>query len=188
MLNYTPLDDKQLLDLLKTGDEGAFTELYHRYWKLLFAVAANKLQSASEAQEVVQDIFLDIWNRRQVIDISSKLSSYLSVALKYKVINLLARKDKERQYVQVESSSLKFWDRSTEQQLSFDELKERLAKHVSQLPDQCRLVFELSREQGLSRKEISAQLRISEKTVEAHLTKALRRLRLGLNNFLSFML
>ena len=183
MPHYTLLDDKKLLSLLKTDDNAAFAELYVRYWQKLFSVAANKLKNIDEAQEIVQDIFLDIWNRRKEIDVTSTLSAYLSVALKYRIINLLAKKQRELKYADYAKNRLSIADNSTEQLLSFDELKEKLAKHVAALPDQCRLVFTLSREQGLSRKEIATQLGISEKTVESHLTKALKRLKLGLGQF-----
>jgi len=188
MSKYAVLDDKKLLSLLKTDDNSAFAELYGRYWQKLFSVAANKLKNISEAQELVQDIFLDIWNRRNELDVTSTLSAYLSVALKYKIINLLAKKSKEMRYAAYAKNNLSISDISTEQLLSFDELKERLAKHVAELPDKCRLVYTLSREQGLSRKAIALQLGISEKTVESHLTKALKRLRIGLGNFFSFFL
>lgn len=183
MTAYSQQEDNTLFSLMASGSDDAFKEIYNRYWKKLYSVSASKLNNSDEAQEIVQEIFLDIWNRRHSIELSSTLSAYLSVALKYKIINLLAKKHREQQYALYASKHFSVTDDSTQQLLSLDELKERLAKHVAALPEQCRLIFTLSREHGLTTKEISEQLNISPKTVEAHITKALSRLKLGLGQF-----
>lgn len=185
---YADMDDKQLLAHLKASDESAYVELYNRYWQKLFSIAANKLNNLAEAEELVQDIFLDLWNRRAELQITSAVSSYLAVCVKYRVINVLAKRNQQFRYVKHAAQNNPDCDHSTENWLQFEELKERLAKLVAGLPGKCRLVFQLSREQGLSQKEISAQLNISEKTVESHLTKALRTLRLSLEQFLLVLL
>jgi RNA polymerase sigma-70 factor (ECF subfamily) len=185
---YAIWDDKQLLAHLQAGNEQAFTELYNRYWQKLFSIAANKLNNLAEAEELVQDIFLEIWNRRAELNITSSLSAYLAVSVKYKVINVLAKRNKQNQYYKFASQNTSNCDLSTENWLSFEELKERLSKLVAALPEKCRLVYQLSREHGLSQKEISAELSISEKTVESHLSKALRSLRLNLGHFLHVFL
>lgn len=185
---YADFDDKQLLACLKADDESAYVELYNRYWQKLFSIAANKLNNLAEAEELVQDIFLNIWNRRAELEIRSAVSSYLAVCVKYNVINVLAKRNKQYRYVRYATQNTPEGDHSTENWLQFEELKERLAKLVAGLPEKCRLIFRLSREQGLSQKEISARLNISEKTVESHLTKALRTLRLSLEQFILLLL
>jgi RNA polymerase sigma-70 factor (family 1) len=183
MIHYPAYSDEQLLALLKGSDHEAFTELYNRYWRRLFAAAANQLDHPAEAEELVQDLFLDLWNRRQELVITSSLSSYLSVSVNYKIINRMARRHRER--IHLNSLAANVIDHSLEEHLSFAELKERLERILSELPEKCKLVFTLSRTEGLTRRQISRELGIAEKTVESHLTRALRQLRSGLSSLLT---
>ena len=176
--------EKDLLRCLQAGQEAAFTEIYNRYWKKLFYVAAQKLQNLSEAEEVVQDIFLDLWKRREALQITTCLEAYLAVCVKYKVINILARKSRQQRY-QLQASQQPLSDHSTIQVLQLQELKEQLVNETAKLPEKCQLVFRLSREGGFSHKQIASRLGISEKTVESHLSKALRTLRTSLSCFLA---
>ena len=173
-------EEKNLLDRLKLSDAEAFETIYNHYWKKLFAVAANKLQDLAEAEEVVQDIFMDLWRRRETLNITTCLSSYLSASVKYKVINVLARRHQQLRYQTTSAQQNSASDCSTEHVLRFEELKEELIKETAKLPEKCRLVFQLSRDEGFSQKQIAIKLGISEKTVEAHLSKAIRTLRAGL--------
>jgi len=175
-------DDAALLERLSLGDAAAYTEIYNLYWQKLFAVAAYKLNSLADAEEIVQDIFLELWNRRASLVITSKLSSYLSVAVSYKVINVLAKRNVQNRYQQYAVSNMPVADFSTMQWLEFEELKDRFLNQVAQLPEKCQLVFKLSREENLSYKEIAKQLSISEKTVEAHLSKARHILKMNLTS------
>lgn len=181
MSTHTKLSDIELTTLLKQGDQSAFTEIYKRYWQKLFTVAANKINDLEEAREIVQNIFISLWNRREQLEIKGTLGNYLAVSVKYRVINVLDKQNNHQKYL--DSLTASDIDDSTQQWLEFMELKERLAILVAELPEKCRLVFELSREQGYSQREIAEKLEISEKTVEGHLTKAIKTLRTGLNNF-----
>lgn len=171
--------------LLHEGDEGAFTEIYNRYWQVLFNVAANKTDSLSEAEELVQDLFFDIWKRRETIHLTSNLRAYLAVALKYRVINLLARRQRKRRFERHAGGKQALADMSTEQWLGFNELSERIARLVAGLPDKCRLVYQMKKEIGYTQREIAVELQISEKAVEAHISRALKALRTGIR-FLFF--
>jgi len=175
------------MQLLRDGEEGAFTEIYNRYWAVLFNVAANKTGSLAEAEELVQDLFLDIWNRRTTIDITSNLRAYLAVALKYRVINLLARRQRKARFEQYAGKKMSIADSSTEQWLGFHELNERISRLVAELPDKCRIVYQLRKEIGYSQREIAVHLQISEKAVEAHVSRALKALRTGIRFFLFLM-
>ena len=179
--------DQELVHLMQSGNEAAFTELYNRYWDKLFAIAAHKLQNLAEAEEVVQDIYLELWNRRADLQITTSLPAYLSTAVKFKVINILALRHRRLRYQEHAVQVAAAGDLSTEQWLRFGELQSRLAALVNELPDKCRLVFRLSREEGLSHKEIAATIGVAEKTVEAHLSRALRTLRTQLRSLSSFL-
>ena len=178
----------ELLDLLKSGDQAAFTEIYNRYWKKLFAIAGNKINDLDEAEEIVQDIFVALWKRRENLEITGSLSAYLAVSVKYRVIKLLDKRYYEQQYADHSRKVFSLLDDSTQEWLQFEELKTRLSELVADLPEKCRLVYQLSRDRGYSQKQIAEELGISEKTVEAHIGKALKSLRGGLNNFFTFLL
>lgn len=180
-------NEKELLTRLQNSDESAFTDIYNLYWKKMFFSAAQKLQNLSEAEEVVQDIFLDIWKRRAELNISTGLSPYLSICVKYKVINLLAKRNHQLHYREHASSLQNISDLSTEHTLRLEELRVQLMKETAKLPDKCRMVFQMSREEGYSQKQIARKLSISEKTVEAHLSKALRSLRTGLSHLITLL-
>ncbi len=179
--------DSELLVLLKQGDETAFAELYKRYWKKLFVIASNRLGCPEDAEEIVQDIFASLWRRRTTLKDDLDMGVYLSVSVKYRVIKTLGKHCLQKRYI----DSLVIRDQiddSTQEWLAFDELREQLAISVAQLPEKCRLVFQLSRDQGFSQKQIATELGVSEKTVEAHLGKAFKILRTKLASFLMTLL
>jgi RNA polymerase sigma-70 factor (ECF subfamily) len=184
MPDYTILNDKELIILLSSNDMQAFTEIYNRYWKKLFSIAANKIQDLDDAEEIVQDIFVALWKRRDKLNVINTLSPYLAVSVKYRVIKLLDKRNNQQKYASYSKGQINIADHSMEQWLEFEELKDRLMEFVAELPEKCRLVYQLSREAGYSQKMIAGEMGISEKTVEAHLGKALRTLRARLSQFL----
>jgi RNA polymerase sigma-70 factor (family 1) len=184
MHQYGILNDKELTELLKLNDRHAFTEIYNRYWKKLFTIAANKIKDLDEAEEIVQDIFASLWARRNNLCIVNALSAYLAVSVKYRVIKTLDKRFQAQSYADHKKEVISLLDNSTEEWLEFEELRVKLLEFVSELPAKCQLVFKLSRESGFSQKKIAAELGISEKTVEAHLGKALKTLRIRMRQFL----
>ncbi len=185
MMDYSEHTDRQLIALLNAGDKLAFTTIYNRYWKRLFTAAANKVDDLQEAEDIVQQLFITIWDRRRVLEITSSLESYLAVAVKYRVLKSLDRSFK-RQHFSDEAANAALGeveDDSMQQWLEFQEIKARLNVLVDALPEKCQLVYRLSREQGHSQKEIAEELNVSEKTVEWHMSKALKVLRTGLKGF-----
>src|SRR6185503_12918358 len=87
--------DKELLAAIQKGDEEAFTALYLRYWDKLFYLAGKKLGDLPEAENIVQDIFLDIWHRRYELDIHNNIDGYLVVAVKYRIINAQEKRNRQ---------------------------------------------------------------------------------------------
>jgi len=183
---FNSLSDKELLTAIARGDDKAFTELYNRYWDKLFFIAGAKFRDLSVAEEMVQDIFLDIWNRRSELNITGDLEAYLAVSMKYKIINAQAKLKRSAEFQQYLLHHQTQQDNSTEEWLSFHELKDRLSLTVSKLPERCRITYQLSKEHGFSQKEIAAHLEISEKAVEANLSRAMKSLRLVMNQMRLF--
>jgi RNA polymerase sigma-70 factor (ECF subfamily) len=180
---YANHTDEQLVALLNNSDESAFTEIYNRYWNKLFVVANHRLDG--EAQEIVQEIFYNLWKRRKTLQLTHTLSTYLAAAVKFEVINRLAAQKRRQRYLQYSTGRPEPEQNFTQQQVDFDLLLEQLSTLVKALPDKCRLVYQLHREEGYSQKEIAAKLGIAYKTVEAHLSTALRKIRRGLTHLFS---
>lgn len=184
---YTTYSDGELASFLRNSDEQAFTELYNRYWNKLLFIAGVKLRDLAIAEELVQDVFLDLWNRRLEIEFIGQPEAYLAVAMKYKVINAQAKIKRALEHQNQPGKHTAIGDNDVEKWLDFTALKERLEKLVSALPERCRLTYRLNREENMTYKEISSHLNISEKAVEANMSRALRSLKAGLSQFLFFL-
>lgn len=178
---YLSYSDEQIISLIcLEDDEAAFEELYDRYFRLLFNFAFSKVHDEFAAQEIVQELFVSVWQKRAQNEIVT-CRPYLFAAVKKLIISFY-RKEYTRQhhYNQWEKFHDDISGLATDQQAIIADLQNRYEEGLHLLPPKCREVFVLSRK-GLSNKEIAEQLTISEKTVEQHITKALRILR----NFLS---
>jgi len=180
--------DEELIRRLQSDDQQAFRLLYDRYWDKLLTNVLFKLGSEPEAEEVVQDAFIGLWRRRTTLTLRNSFYTYISAVVKYETLRrLAARKPADDLGLQALSEGQQV-DDSTRQWLSYEELREQLEATIDALPEKCRLVFRLSREEGLTERQIAETLHISQKTVEAHKARALRALRISLGQFLHFLL
>jgi len=177
---YSGHTDEQLVRLLQSSDEVAFTELYDRYWEKMLIRANMQLQSPEDAEEIVQDIFIRLWRRRESIDIRHTFHTYIASILKYECYRLLAEK-KARKLVTQYGDLPEKMDHSTEQWLDYESLRAELERTVQQLPEKCRIVFRLSREQGLTEKQIAENLQLSPKTIQTQMYRALKKLKTRLH-------
>ena len=186
MSTYQNISDQELLCLLRADSETAFNELYERYWSGIFLVARNRLSNDDDAEEIVQDIFCNLWRKRSSFVLEKSFKAYFSVAVKYEVINRSVRKRRENSFIERFSKENTEEDLSMLETLSFNELEERLYKSITLLPERCQLVFKLRFEKEYSQREIANELHISEKTVEAHLSKARKHIRASLGSIFPF--
>jgi len=176
---YNELSDLELIELLKAKDQGAFAEIYSRYWNKLMAIAYNHTKDKSAAQEIVQELFIGLWNRRDQLEILN-IGNYLATAIKFSIYKQI---DKEKRRREVENNGTGFYNYSEdEEKIEAKFLQEYINGLVEQLPEKCRLVFNYSRVQGLSIPEIANEMNISEKTVEGHLTKGLKTIKSNLKD------
>lgn len=188
MPNYDCYTDQELLRLLQQGDEDAFTGIYLRYWDKLTVVAMHRLGNLEEAREIVQEVFCNLWRRREELAITHSLNTYLAAAIKYEIFKRFATKSRHRR---LQQQALNHWQEAADDTLHYlnaNELKSQLLHLVKALPEKCRIVFQLSRDKGYTQKQIASELGIAEKTVEAHLSAALRKLRIGLSHLFTFFL
>jgi len=175
-LSYPDARDNDLFLLVKESDEKAFEELYRRHWPTLFNIACKRLNSREKAEDIVQNVFIDLYRRRTTIEFTISLRAYLLQALKFKVINEYRSASNRNKYQQSlffgESCKIDFAN-----PLEAKDLEMKINMILDRLPEKCRTVFLLSRRENLSYKDISAGLSITVSTVEKHISKALKTLR-----------
>jgi len=185
ILNYKFSSDKELLEYLKEGSQGAFTEIYHRYWKQMLAIAYTFSKDKSVSQDIVQEIFAKLWARKEELNIEY-LNTYLGSAVRFSVFKLIY---KQRRRLEIESQNVADeFSTLTEEQIDTRFIQEYINKVVEELPETCKMVFNYSRNHGLSTTEISMELGLSKKTVEGYLTKGLKIIRLNLKNAINMFL
>jgi RNA polymerase sigma-70 factor (family 1) len=172
-LFYSQGADNDLFRLVKGGDLRAFEELYNRYWCSLVNAAYKRLNSKEKAEDIVQNIFVDIYQRRSTINLTISLKAYLFQALKFKVLNEFRSDAISAKYMRhlFFSTGCKT---DLANGLEAKELEEKIQRIFNGLPKKCREVFRLSRQEELSNKEIATNLHVTISTVEKHISKALK--------------
>lgn len=172
--------DTILINRLRNGDESALTELYNKFWQSLFVSSYNVLKDKELCEDIIQDIFMNIWHNREKLEINISLKGYMYACARYQVFNQF-KKNKDKIHVELfEDLDKRFQYSTPETQLMHEELLDQINSIVEALPEKCQLVYKLSREEQLSHKEIAERLDISTKTVENHITKALHVIRLSM--------
>lgn len=185
MVRQNDYSDEQLLASIKQDDVEAFAVLYERYWDRMLSLAIVKLRDNIHAEEVVQEVFVDLWKRRQELVITSKLSSYIAVAVKYRILNIQAKQAKAKAYRSFIRQSGTDKTNVTEDWLTFEDLKSQLEETISELPDKGQLAFRLSREEGLTHKEIAIKLSMTEKAVERNISRSVKYLFMNLKHLIT---
>lgn len=173
---------------LKQGEKNALNKLFNTYWQPLYTSAFNVLKDEKICEEIVQDIFIGIWKNRKNLEIKVSLESYLFSSVRYQVFSQIRKNQKNLRAELYENLEQRCTYENPESEVLYKELVQKVDSIVEELPEKCRLVYKMSREEQLSHKEISNRLNISPKTVENHITKALFVLRASLGGFLSLLL
>ncbi|TRX59142.1 RNA polymerase sigma-70 factor [Fulvivirga sp. M361] len=176
---FSEASDQKLLVLIKAHNRIAFNELFFRYWEKLYRLAFNVIKDEDASKDIVQDIFLDVWRKREVHQIESLLP-YLGQSVKFQVARHL-KKGKLSQSHDEHLINLR-WANTTEDEINYKELNGRLFVILDQLPFKCKEVFCLSRFNNLSNKEIAQQMNLSHRTVEWHISNALKHIRISLDH------
>ncbi len=175
------LTDEQLIELLRTEGDLALRELYERYAKKLHSLALYKTKSREVAEEIVQEIFIKLWEKRGSQQIEH-LESYLFSSLKYQIVSYLRVVVSARNTSSVQDDLM--LAAPAEHSLSVEEIKATMEQSIQQLPEKTRQIFVLSRYEQQSHREIAERLELSEKSVEYHITQALKHLRVELKDYL----
>jgi len=170
------VSDRALLDRLRDGDRDAFDALFRTYYGRLVGLAGSMLRDAAAAEEIAQDVMLELWRRREALTLTASVQAYLFRATRNRALNYLRHQriaQRAEPFAADEMAPAPPADRETVQ----GEIDAALRDAVAALPARCREVFELSRVHGLAYLEIAEAMDISVKTVEAQMGKALRALR-----------
>ena len=188
MAQYKFYGDQELVRLMRSDDEHVLVEIYNRYWDKMLAVALNRLGNQEEAEECVQDVLYKLWNLRHEFSlIKGELSNYLARAIRNQAFNVLDQRHRARlksqNYTPVEDIDLL----SPERELMIRELQQQIDDSINALPPQCQLVYKLSRQEGLSNKEIAEKLNLSENTIKSHIKKANKDIQGNMGMLISLM-
>lgn len=170
--------DDQLLDEIRLDSQEAFKALFDRYYQKMCYAGYRTYSDQHKVKDFAQEIFCDLWNKRKTLKITSSLNAYLSRAMRNKAIDYI-----RAQRLNFDEGEAVKNLRIDEDPTSFSELQGVVQATVDNLPERCRIVFNLSRTEGLSHKEISSKLGISTKTIENQITKALKALRTNIARY-----
>ena len=180
------MDERTLVLQLKEGNENAFTTLYETYWAKVYNFSRLYLTSSTEIEEVVQDVFVKVWEGRIFIKENENFKGFLFIITRNIIFNQFRKSFNENAYklAVLKSASESY---SIEEEMVASDLHIYINKLIEELPPRQQEVFKLSREKHLSYREIAQQLDISEKTVERHINEALKFLRKNIYLFSLFL-
>lgn len=176
---------QELLTHLKNGDMLAFDRIYELYSHKLYSFVFKIIKNESDADDIVQEVFVKIWESRGKLDDYKSLNSYILTIAYNNSIDLIRKRINSNKYLEhLKKSSVIQSTASSIDELEFNELNNQVEKLIAQLPERQKQVYHLHREEGLTYPEIAEQLSISKNTVENHMVKALRYIRQNMDNTL----
>jgi len=168
----------ELISRLKCGDDLAFSEIYNQYWKQLYYTAFTILQDEEGALDAVQEVFVSLWQRRNDLNIVT-LKAYLHQSVRFTVLKAIrAQKTDQAFYKRLSKITTEI---IVEQPMLFKEQKKLIQGLIDSLPEDCKIIFLMSREEEMTYKQIASKLEISEKTVEKKMSRSLKIIREGLS-------
>lgn len=180
MRPFEAFSDVALLELFQSGDMNAYEEIYRRYWSLLYISSCKILRGEDDAKDIVQEVFVSFLHKGRDLQLTTSLASYLYAATRYKVLDRIKHLQVKDQYLNSLGDFAEAAHTLTDDRLLEKEFVARMEKAIQQLPDKMRVVFELSRHEDLSHKEIARLLNISDKTVKKQISNALKVLKVKL--------
>jgi len=189
MTSNRKIKDTDLVKRLHNNDQAALAIIYKEHWEIMYLAAYNLLRDKSISEDIVQDVFVSFWQKRNTLKIKVSIRSYLYTSTTYKVYDYFRKNKKMIKEELFNHFDEKVQVSNPETKLMHKELVGFIDSLINQLPPKCKEVFKLSREEQLTNQEIAQRLSVSKRTVEGHITKALMLLRnsLGVNVSIEFM-
>ena len=178
-------DWTQIKTEMANDDKKAFARIYEELWSSLYSVAYNYLRERATAQEMVQEVFVNLWIKRHRLQAVDNISAFAMRALQFQIYDYFDRKAVVDRYIKAKSSSQKMAPDTSHHQIEYNETLSLITKEIDSLPSLTKQIFNLSRFSQYSNEEIASQLDVSVKTVEYHITQSLKHLRRRLGFILS---
>ncbi|WP_333818719.1 RNA polymerase sigma-70 factor [Ohtaekwangia sp.] len=180
--------EQRTLTSLKTGDITAFEMLFRTHYQPLCNYAYTFVQDRDEAEEIVQSTFLSVWEKRENLEIRTAVKPYLYAMVRNACLNMLKHEKIKQQHATIELAVAEKSVESVTRSVMASELETKIYEAMEKLPQQCRLIFKLSRFEELKYSEIADQLNLSVKTVENQMGKALKIMREQLKDYLPLLI
>ncbi len=184
MGSYSTLADAELAVLLKGRDHKAFEEVYTRYGQVLYTHALRLTRDSDDAQDILHDLFTVLWDKATELNTNIPLRAYLFKSVKNRVFDLFSRNKVRSEHLRSLQAFIDQGEWVTDDLIREKELKKVIEKEISLLPAKMRLVFEMSRNENMSHKQIAEELHLSDKTVKKQVNNAIRILRLKIHSLL----
>lgn len=188
MSSENNLKERDLVRRLNNNDELALASIYNEYWEIMYLGAYNLVKNKQISEDIVQDVFVNMWKKRGELEIKVSLRSYLYTSTIYKTYDYFRKNKSAIRVDLLDNFSERVQSSNPETKLMDRELQGYLETVISKLPEKCRVVYKLSRDEQLSHKEIAVRLNISTRTVEGHISKALKVLRSSLGSIWTIFL
>lgn len=182
-MNISTYSDSELLLAVRQDNERAFTELVRRYWKYVHATTYARVRSLDATQEIVQNLFISIWDKRATLTIEH-LPSYLRIATKNRVLNYIKSQLTHKKHWDYYKQFIPRQDHVTEHDVEANELMEALENGLNELPEKSKKIFRLHQLEGQSIAEIARSLNLSEKAIQYHVTQSTKKLRIHLKEYI----
>lgn len=177
MLKSNNSSNKTLMDRVKHSDDEAFMLLYNRLWDIMYTRAYSMLGDENICKDIVQDVWVSIWERRYKIS-SENIEGYLLKAVRFKVYNEFRNNKYKNKFLEQFVQEINHdTNNNVEQAIQLKETEKQIFTALNDLPKKCKNVFKLSRFDGMKNKEIAEKLNISKRTVETHISNALKILK-----------
>jgi len=178
-------DSKFIINSLRKGEEHAYELLFSEYYKVLTVFANKYVNDIETAKEIVQDLFVHLYEKRENLDINSSLKSYLFRSTHNRCINYINARKIRTRHADYVMNTADVQENVLEQEVNKTELEQALYNAINQLPPKCRSIFKMNRFEGLSNGEIAERLKLSKRTVETQISKALRILRVKIEPYMA---
>ena len=190
LFKTNPFCNVIIRDKQKSKEDQAFELLFRKYYVRLFCFANKFITDPTEAEEIVQEVFLNIWKRKDQLKLDDKIKPYLFKSVQNLCFNFIEHQKVVNNYYAVIEMVYKNQqeDFDTYESVIYAELQQKIDQAIESLPEACKKVFRMSREDGLKYTEIAQQLNISVKTVETQMGRALQKLKTELKDYLSIMI
>lgn len=176
------ISDADLARRIKYGEKDAYEELFKRYAPRIFQFSLSYLKNKADSEELVQDVFLKIWEKRKILDAAQNIKAYIFKIAINTIYDFIRRKNIENAFNDFAKVNFNKSSNSTWETVIFEEMQTTLNKLIAQMPDQRRRVFYLSKKKGLTNDQIAQKLNLSKRTVENQLYRAIHFLKEHLKN------